>query len=100
MPKLFVYGSLLEEPVIKQHIGRVPISLDGAIEGFRKDIIYIDGEEWFIAVRDEGSSIDGKFLTVEKSELSLLDEWEGPDYQRIEIAEDIFIYAQPDRTVR
>jgi gamma-glutamylcyclotransferase (GGCT)/AIG2-like uncharacterized protein YtfP len=97
MPQLFVYGSLLEESVLKQVIGRMPVSTTGTVKGFRKDTIHIDGEDWFIAVPDVRMSMLGKFLTLDASELILLDEWEGPEYQRQEINDDVYIYAQPDR---
>jgi hypothetical protein len=98
--QLFVYGSLLEAPVIKQLIGRVPGSFDGTVEGFRRDTIRIDDEDWFIAVRDKAMSLEGKFLTLEKCELAIIDDWEGPEYQRVEIAKDVFLYAQPVRAAK
>ncbi len=85
MELLFVYGTLQDPEVQMRAFGRTTAGTPALLDGYRRDDITIDGSDYFIAVPDGASSIDGRVLEVTPAELIGIDQYEGKEYRRLRV---------------
>lgn len=83
VPTLFVYGTLRHPPLLERLIGRAPTAEPASLEGWRaarlRDLPYPG------LVRDPDARAQGALVEVDADELSRLDRFEGPMYERIRV---------------
>jgi gamma-glutamylcyclotransferase (GGCT)/AIG2-like uncharacterized protein YtfP len=84
---LFVYGTLKEEDLLKEIIGRIPEMLKASVEGYRRFFDIDIG--YYSAMPDEWSLLEGVLLKgLTSKEIQALDRYEGIKYglyRRIEV---------------
>ncbi len=73
MELLFVYGTLQDPQIQLRAFGRTTEGTPDVLDGYRCDDITIDGSDYFIAVPDRASSIDGRVLELTPEELIGID---------------------------
>lgn len=100
MKKLFAYGTLLNERVQTEVIGRVLGGSPAQVDGYRILPNYVvNGVEYPIAVRDKAGTITGKWFDVTDTELELLDRYETNDYIRAVLktidGTEVHMYVKP-----
>jgi gamma-glutamylcyclotransferase (GGCT)/AIG2-like uncharacterized protein YtfP len=79
--RLFVYGTLMRAKVVRGLIGRVPAAREATLRGFAR--CRLRGRTYPGLVGDEGGSVSGMVYEVTREELDVLDQYEGPDYERV-----------------
>ncbi|WP_404713005.1 gamma-glutamylcyclotransferase family protein [Sphingomonas sp. MMS24-J13] len=110
---LFSYGTLRQREVQTALFGRLldeePDSLPGfridTIEIAEPDIVNLSGKATHLILRrvgeSERDSVIGAALRLRESELAAADDYEGDNYQRIEVAlgsgRRAFVYVAPER---
>ena len=82
MINLFVYGTLRENKVQKEIIGRTVKSTKDLLNGYKKSTIKIEGEYYPILIQSSNSTIEGFVLSVDAEELKKIDEYETNAYKR------------------
>jgi gamma-glutamylcyclotransferase (GGCT)/AIG2-like uncharacterized protein YtfP len=83
-PPLFVYGSLIVTDVLEAVLGRVPAHRPAHVAGWRRAALR---ERPFPGLVPGAGSVDGIVLTdLTARERDLLDAFEGPMYERRDIA--------------
>lgn len=90
---IFAYGTLLDPNVQKSVIGRTAEVQDDVLSGYRKGVLQLKKNAYFIAIRDDESYIEGGYITVTQSELERIDRYEGIHYQRGRVTLDSGIEA-------
>ena len=99
---LFVYGTLLFEPVWLHLIGRVPLLQRGTISGWARKSI--KGASYPAICREEGACVVGALVSdLSESEWSIVEAYEDVGYTkaRVEVvlkqkSESALAYARPD----
>eukprot|EP00123_Amoebidium_parasiticum_P001059 comp12052_c0_seq1/m.6760 comp12052_c0_seq1/g.6760 ORF comp12052_c0_seq1/g.6760 comp12052_c0_seq1/m.6760 type:complete len:149 (-) comp12052_c0_seq1:360-806(-) len=76
--RLFVYGTLLFDDVLKRVIGRAPERTKAFIEGYKR--YAVKGQLFPAIIPCEGEKVEGLLLSVTQKEADLLDEYEGTEY--------------------
>jgi gamma-glutamylcyclotransferase (GGCT)/AIG2-like uncharacterized protein YtfP len=83
---VFVYGTLTDQKILKNIIGRnvsgIPITLDG-YDGSKK--IIIENESYLAAEKNIECSIQGLLIEITSEELETLDVYETDAYKRKEV---------------
>ncbi len=84
MKKLFVYGTLTENKILNDLIGRIPLFEEDSILGWQKGCVTQDGKKYPAIYKTKNSTeeISGKILEVSEEELKILDKYEGKEYSR------------------
>jgi gamma-glutamylcyclotransferase (GGCT)/AIG2-like uncharacterized protein YtfP len=80
--QLFVYGTLLEPAIQKRVFGRITSGQPDKLAGYKKDCVWLAGNEYPIIRPKAGGIIEGAVLSVTLAELALIDQYEGDAYQR------------------
>jgi len=80
---LFAYGTLLDGRVQSRLLGRTLSGTPDRLEGYRKSVLTQDGQSYPVAVADKGKARTGRALKIAQRDLETLDDYEGPEYQRI-----------------
>jgi len=80
--QLFTYGTLRDEKIQKEIIGRVIAGTPDVLEGYAKSQIEVKGGTYPIIIPDVNSSIAGHILLVTPEELERIDEYETDAYKR------------------
>ncbi len=86
MANFFVYGSLMAEEVLTALIGRVPPFSAARLNGFLR--YSIEGKHYPIILPSEHhtDAVAGSVLLgITTSETSILDHFEGDEYERVEV---------------
>ncbi len=83
MPVLFVYGTLQHEPLLERLLGRVPASRPARLPGHRAAPLV--GRAYPGLVHDAHTVARGRVLDVTSSEVSVLDRFEGTEYERVQV---------------
>lgn len=84
MFKLFIYGMLQEENVIKNLLGRIPSMKVVHLKDHGLVSLYPDGVFVVAAIPLDGSFINGRVIEITDEELKVLDQFEGA-YKRTEV---------------
>lgn len=81
--RLFVYGTLQHEPLLEHLLGRTPALRAARLPGWRAAALR--GRVYPGLVPAAGGSAAGALVEVDTAELDVLDRFEGPQYERIEV---------------
>lgn len=89
--QVYVYGELARRSTLLQVIGREPIGVKATLRGYE---LALDPDiDYYVAVRKEGGSIEGKLLTgITDAEMRALDEFEGASenlFERVIVEVDV-----------
>lgn len=87
MKPLFVYGTLMFTRVLEKLIGEVEL-MDAVLEHYRRVKVIDRGNmlPYPALIPQEGARTEGKLLFgLSELQLLLLDEYEGDEYERIEV---------------
>ncbi len=83
--QLFVYGTL-KEPAVQQAVfGRAVEGTPETLEGYTRSQITLGGTLYPIIRPDNKMSVEGMLIEVTPHELTLIDQYEGEDYQRVQV---------------
>jgi gamma-glutamylcyclotransferase (GGCT)/AIG2-like uncharacterized protein YtfP len=100
---LFVYGTLMWEETQRALLGRSPQTVDALLYDYRR--LKIRRESYPGIKKSPGYSVNGKLLLgLTEEELRVLDQYEGEEYERIEVRVktpegefiDAFVYVIKD----
>lgn len=98
---VFAYGTLLDERVQRRIIGRSVPSLPDTLVGYSKAALRLRHGVYAIAVPDDAGRIEGGVLHVTPRELELMDLYEGPQYERVQVelasGKKAWVYRVPER---
>lgn len=98
---VFAYGTLLDERVQRRIIGRPVPSLPDTLVGYSKAALRLRHGVYAIAVPDDAGRIEGGVLHVTPRELELMDLYEGPQYERVQVelasGKKAWVYRVPER---
>lgn len=102
MEKVFIYGTL-RDPEIRRKVTKriIPSGVPDKLYGFTLSSVSDYGETYPIIVADKESKqgIDGEIIEVTKTELTLLDYYEGDLYKRTIVKlfseTEAWVYLQP-----
>ena len=83
MHTLFVYGTLQHPPLLAHLIGRVPPLRPAELAGHRA--APIAGRVYPGLLVDPAATARGKVVDVDERELEILDAFEGPLYDRVDV---------------
>jgi gamma-glutamylcyclotransferase (GGCT)/AIG2-like uncharacterized protein YtfP len=88
LSRLFVYGTLREDTVVQEILGRRPPRRPAVLRGYRRAF---DEAIGYPVIRpDPASSVRGSVLDeIDAQALALLDAYEGRDYERIVVQVDL-----------
>lgn len=76
MPRLFVYGTLLDDAKVLEILGRLPRFRPAVLRGYRRGAHA--GGAWLVAEPDPTARIEGKVLEgLSEGELDRIDAYEG-----------------------
>ena len=77
---IFVYGSLMNEEVLKTLLNRVPPLTNGRLEGYsRFSLRHVH----YPAIKENSGGLTmGKLMKINDQELKIFDEFEGQEYTR------------------
>ena len=80
--RIFVYGTLRDEALVRRLLGRRLPSKPAVLEGYCRTL---DASIGYPVVHPlAGASVDGRLLEpVDQDALAALDAYEGPDYRRV-----------------
>ncbi|MFW6191360.1 MAG: gamma-glutamylcyclotransferase family protein [Thiohalospira sp.] len=82
---VFVYGTLLFDPVLTRLLGRVPPSEPATLAGYARHPVV--GAPYPAIVRQPGARVAGRLLLgLGEPDLARLDDYEGPDYRRTAVS--------------
>jgi gamma-glutamylcyclotransferase (GGCT)/AIG2-like uncharacterized protein YtfP len=97
---LFVYGSLRDQQVQLDIIGRLVQGTPDAILGYNTATITIEDCVYPILVPAPDGMVEGEILRVSKDELDKIDVYESEDYQRVKVklrsGTVAWVYRQPE----
>ncbi len=82
MVNLFVYGTLRDNKVQKEVIGRTVKSIKDCLKGYKKSTIKIEGEYYSALIPSSSFTLEGLVLSVNAEELKKIDEYETNAYKR------------------
>ncbi len=82
MVNLFVYGTLRNNKVQKEVIGRVIKSIKDCLNGYKKSTIKIEGEYYSALIQSSSSTLEGLVLSINAEELKKIDKYETNAYKR------------------
>jgi len=85
--KIFSYGTLKDKDIQIKEFKKVFVIEEQieVVEGYRIEDIEIEKEGYKVAVKEEGSSIEGQIVNVPEEEIKEVDKWEGNSYKRIKV---------------
>jgi gamma-glutamylcyclotransferase (GGCT)/AIG2-like uncharacterized protein YtfP len=83
--QLFVYGTLQDPAVQRAVFGRVVEGKPDSLGGYTKSHITLDGTVYPIIRPDLQVSVEGLLIEVTPYELTLIDRYEGDEYQRVPV---------------
>jgi len=79
---LFVYGTLKDESILKDLIGRIPKKIKARLYGYKK--YNVKGEEYPGIKKEKGGIVSGfLLLNLTQKEFEILDDYEEDEYIRI-----------------
>lgn len=97
---LFAYGTLLDEPVQRQIIGRAVTTAPNMLHGYRKDQLNLGTETYPRITPDAAASVSGGVLLLTEAELARTDAYEGDEYVRMWVTlgdgSEAWVYAAPN----
>lgn len=101
MEVVFCYGTLLDPEVQRRVIGRTIPSRPDRLPGYRKGVLDLGGAQYYIAVRDDQSEIEGGVIAVTAAELRRIDGYEGEEYERARVTlasgTRAWVYRRPEK---
>ena len=81
-PRIFVYGTLLQKPVVQNVLGYCPEGEEALLSNYRRRALASRDYPGIIPAR--GDTVKGLLYPLQQEDdLSLLDDYEGHDYERI-----------------
>jgi gamma-glutamylcyclotransferase (GGCT)/AIG2-like uncharacterized protein YtfP len=79
--RLFVYGTLLSEDILRKVIGFLPVSEPATLDGYRR--MRMSDKPWPVIRPALTSQVDGRVLTgLNRRHLHRIDHYEGKGYKR------------------
>lgn len=82
MKDVFVYGTLLNDEVLKILLGHIPTKRVAELHGYKR--VQVIGQRYPAILRDANSKVEGALLTeLSDTDLQRLDEYEAEQYERI-----------------
>lgn len=81
---MFTYGSLMFDPVWTRVVRGRYDSVPARLPGYRRE--GVSGERYPGVIADPSGAVSGRlYLSVHADDLARLDDFEGPDYDRVEV---------------
>lgn len=81
MKNVFVYGTLLNDEVLKIILGHIPVKRSAQLYGYKR--VKVLGQLYPAILPDENGKVDGAILTaLSDTDLKHLDEYEGMQYEK------------------
>lgn len=101
METVFVYGTLRDKRLRKELCGReINTKLIDCLIGYELSTVQEEGQSYPIIIKNDLSDrvINGEIIELTKSELLLIDQYEGSLYQRTKVTlksgESAWVYIQ------
>src|SRR5947207_8142606 len=95
---LFVYGSLRDQQVQSEIIGRIVEGTPDVLLGYGTSTITIENNVYLILVPVPDSIVEGEILQVSKAELDTIDVYEFDEYRRVKVklksGTEVWVYVQ------
>lgn len=83
--KLFVYGTLLNETVQKNVIGRLVEGTLDLLVGYRKTMRQFSSGIYPDLIENSTCEVNGQILDLTADELERCDQYEGDEYRRMKV---------------
>lgn len=98
---LFAYGTLRDPAVQHRLFGRTLGGEPDALAGYVAETIRIGGTSYpILRTGDDDALVPGLALAMTAAELDAADDYEGPDYMRVEVTlrsgRRAFVYVAPE----
>ena len=94
--KLFAYGTLLDESIQKEIIGRLVVGTPDYLIGYRKIMRQFAAGIYPDLIEDPTGQVKGQILDLSAEELKLCDLYEGCEYKRVKLllksGVEVFVY--------
>ena len=95
---LFVYGSLRDQQVQSEIIGRIVEGTPDVLLGYGTSTITIENNVYPILVPVPDGIVEGEILKVSKDELDAIDVYESDEYRRVKVelksGTEVWVYVQ------
>lgn len=83
---VFTYGTLLSKLVLQAVLGRIPERADATLQGYRRYAIEGQCYPAVVPTKCSDDAVQGKVLLgITKDELRILDKFEDPAYDRVQV---------------
>lgn len=100
MVRLFVYGTLMLDPVQLEIIGRLVSMQPAILDGYDKGVIHLEGGSYPRIERHASHFVEGMVMQVTDDELHRMDIYEGAEYTRIMVTlrdgTQAWVYVKPE----
>jgi gamma-glutamylcyclotransferase (GGCT)/AIG2-like uncharacterized protein YtfP len=83
--KLFAYGTLLDENVQKNIIGRLVEGVPDHLSGYRKTSRQFSSGIYPDLIEDISCEVSGRILDLSADDLDQCDKYEGDEYRRVKL---------------
>lgn len=80
--KLFIYGTLIDQEIQKEVLGRITKTIPDVLRGYEKSEIEIEGEKYPLIAPNPLGRVEGLVIEVTKDEFRRIDEYETDVYKR------------------
>ncbi len=97
---VFVYGSLRDQQVQSEIIGRIVEGTPDVLLGYGTSTITIENNVYPILVPVANGIVEGEILEVSKEELNAIDVYESDEYRRVKVklksGTEVWVYSTSD----
>jgi len=85
---LFVYGTLINQEIQKEALGKTFEMVDDSLVGWKKSMVQIEGETYPILEKSKNrfDIIFGKVFEITEEDLKKIDKYETDEYRRIQVS--------------
>lgn len=94
--KLFAYGTLLDENIQKNILGRLVKGTPDHLLGYRKTMRRFSSGTYPDLTHDSTCEVDGQVFDLSADELERCDRYEGDEYRRVKLTlksgVEVFVY--------
>lgn len=99
--RIFVYGTLMEPHIQKRVLGKEKEVNEFTLHGYKLSDDKVYGAYPTIE-KDNNGTVKGVIFPVDEQEISLLDSYEGDEYTKLTLDDDLFCYIkkQPEKELR
>ena len=100
MESVFSYGTLQDQQVQQEVLGRLVEGAPDSLAEYATELIEIEGKQFLCSIPSADKNLSGKCLEVSKAELQKIDAYEGKDYVRVkkilQSGTSAWVYVRPE----